>query len=161
MSVRHVRVAAALVLGGSALGCVASLASQHGSHRADTVVQADAVSQSGAAIRTTNLRVLPKDISAAELDGLMHRYDEELGVSCGYCHAENPQNGKINYASDENPRKETARLMIAMLRDINTKYLAQLGDPSYPVAVTCGNCHQGQTNPPDFDSSAAAAVSER
>ncbi len=97
-----------------------------------------------------NLKVLPKDISARELDGLMHEYGEELGVKCGYCHTEDPQTGRLDYASDENPRKETARLMIAMLRDINTKYLAQLGDPSYPVIVTCGNCHQGQTNPPDF-----------
>jgi hypothetical protein len=104
-----------------------------------------------------NLRVLPRDISRTDLDGLMHQYNEELGVSCTFCHAEGAGTRRLDFASDDNPRKQTARLMIAMLREINDKYLAQLGDPSYPVLVTCGNCHLGQSAPPHFEPKAVAA----
>jgi hypothetical protein len=59
---------------------------------------------------------------------------------------------KFDFASDENPDKNTARLMITMLKDINEKYLPQLGgDRRYATAVTCGSCHQGQSSPPTFD----------
>jgi len=98
-----------------------------------------------------NLKVLPKDMPVAGIGKLMKRYEEDLGVSCSYCHSENPQTQKPDYAADENPVKETARIMIAMLNDINSKYLAQLGDRRYAVPVTCGSCHQGQSNPPGFE----------
>jgi hypothetical protein len=98
-----------------------------------------------------NLKVLPQDIPAASIGKLMKRYEEDLGVSCSYCHVENPQTQKLDYASDDNPIKETARIMIAMLNDINSKYLSQLGDRRYAVPVTCGSCHQGQSNPPGFE----------
>jgi hypothetical protein len=98
-----------------------------------------------------NLKVLPRDIPAASIGKLMKRYEEDLGVSCSYCHVENPQTQKLDYASDDNPTKETARIMIAMLNDINSKYLSQLGDRRYAVPVTCGSCHQGQSNPPGFE----------
>ena len=102
--------------------------------------------------KPVNLQVLPKDTSAASLGKLMKRFREDLGVSCSHCHAENPQTQKLDYASDENPAKQTARVMIAMLNDINDKYVAQLGgDRRYAVAVTCGSCHQGQSSPPAFE----------
>ncbi len=146
----------ALVWGCSMLGLALSVACQgRGPTAADR-----ASARPTLRAKPANLRVLPKDISLSELDGLMHQYGAGLGVKCGYCHAQNPQTGQLDYASDENPRKQTARVMIAMLREINDKYLAQLGDPRYPVLVTCGNCHQGQTNPPDFEPG-GAAVSER
>ncbi len=100
----------------------------------------------------SNLTVLPKDIPAARLKALMKRYTEELGVQCGHCHVEDPQSHLFDYASDDNPAKQTARLMITMLSDINTRYLSQLGDPRYSAHVTCGNCHQGQSDPPAFES---------
>ncbi len=98
--------------------------------------------------KPTNLKVLPKDISGDEIDKLMHRYKQDLGVPCGYCHEENPQTKQIDYASDENPIKGTARFMIQMNEDINNKYLAQLGDRRYAEPFTCANCHQGQVQPP-------------
>jgi hypothetical protein len=98
-----------------------------------------------------NLKVLPKDISADDVDKLMHRFERDLGVPCGYCHEENTQTKQIDFASDENPIKETARFIIKMNADINMKYLAQLGDRRYAQPITCGNCHQGQTNPPAFE----------
>jgi hypothetical protein len=96
-----------------------------------------------------NLKVLPKDIPPAELIGLMVRYSQELGVQCQFCHAEGPQG--IDFVSDQSPAKQTARVMIGMLSDINTKYLAQVSDRRYSVPLTCGNCHQGQTTPPVYE----------
>ena len=101
--------------------------------------------------KPTNLKVLPKDLSGDDVDKLMHRYQKDLGVPCGYCHEENPQTKQIDFASDENPIKETARFMISMTNDINNKYLAQLGDRRYAEPLTCGNCHQGQVQPPTFE----------
>jgi hypothetical protein len=101
--------------------------------------------------RPTNLRVLPRDISEEQLGRLMKQYRDELGVTCGYCHVESPQTQKVDYVSDENPKKETARLMITMVEEINTKYLAQLGDRRYGAHVTCGNCHQGQSSPQPYE----------
>jgi hypothetical protein len=96
-----------------------------------------------------NLKVLSKDIQPGELAGLMVRYSRELGVQCQFCHTEGAQG--IDFASDESPQKLTARVMIGMLSDINTKYLAQVSDRRYSVPLTCGNCHQGQTTPPVYE----------
>jgi hypothetical protein len=99
----------------------------------------------------TNLTVLPKNMSEADIIQLMARYAQELGVQCGFCHVENPQTQQVDFASDENPRKQTARIMIGMLSDINNKYLPQVGDRRYAAPISCGNCHQGQTYPPVFE----------
>jgi Photosynthetic reaction centre cytochrome C subunit len=108
-----------------------------------------AVVTDGAGAAPRNLQVLPKDIPAGELVQLMVRYSQELGVQCQFCHAESTAG--IDFASDQSPAKLTARVMIGMLRDINTKYLAQVGDRRYSVPLTCGNCHQGQTTPPVYE----------
>jgi len=101
--------------------------------------------------KPTNLKVLPKDISADDLERLMHRYQAELGVSCEYCHEQNAETKQIDFASDENPIKLTARLMISLTGDINNKYLAQMGDRRYSEPVSCGNCHRGHIDPPGFE----------
>ncbi len=101
--------------------------------------------------RPTNLKVLPKEMSGGDVDKLMHQYEQQLGVTCGFCHEENEQTRKVYYASDENSVKSTARMMIAMTNDLNTKYLAQLGDRRYADPLTCGNCHHGQAHPPAFE----------
>lgn len=95
-----------------------------------------------------NLQVLPKNLSRESLRSLMKRYSRELGVSCSHCHVEDPESQTFDYASDDKANKQTARAMIAMLNDINDKYLAQLNrDPRYSLPVTCGSCHQGQSTP--------------
>jgi hypothetical protein len=102
--------------------------------------------------KPVNIKVLPRDISAAEIGKVMRRFETDLGVKCGHCHVEDPNTHKFDYASDDNPAKSTARLMITMLKDINEKYLPQLGgDNRYASHVTCGSCHQGQSSPPAFD----------
>jgi hypothetical protein len=102
-----------------------------------------------------NLQVLPDDIAPRSLGRLMKRYEQDLGVACSYCHVENRDTGKLDYASDENPKKQTARIMIAMLDDINERHLAQLGgDQRYGAGITCGSCHQGRANPQPYEARA-------
>jgi len=100
----------------------------------------------------SNLQVLSAQTSRAGVRSLMKQYERALGVSCNYCHVEDRDSGLIDYASDENPRKHTARLMISMLNDINEKHLARLGgDRRYAQPVTCGSCHQGRATPQAFE----------
>jgi len=99
----------------------------------------------------SNLQVLPKETSQAEVMELMARYTQELGVACTFCHAQNAQTQAFDFASDENPMKQVARIMISMVHDINYKYLSQVSDRRYAKPISCGNCHQGQTYPPEFD----------
>jgi Photosynthetic reaction centre cytochrome C subunit len=101
--------------------------------------------------KATNLRILPKESSAAEIRDLMEQYNAALGVSCEHCHTRNPTTRQFDYAADDNPAKQTARVMIAMLNDINTRYLAQLDDQRYATLVSCGNCHLGHREPPEFE----------
>jgi hypothetical protein len=100
----------------------------------------------------SNLKVLPADIPHARLRKLMRGYESDLGVSCSYCHVEDRDTGVIDYASDENTRKLTARVMISMVETINEEYLAKLGgDSRYSNQVTCGSCHQGHGSPLAFE----------
>ena len=102
--------------------------------------------------KPVNLKVLSPDIPVAALGKLMKGFESDLGVKCGKCHVEDPATGKFDYASDQNPAKDKARIMITMLKDINNQYLAQLGgDRRYAAKVTCGTCHQGNSSPPEFD----------
>jgi hypothetical protein len=119
-----------------------------GDRNADTA-PALAVTKESSGSEPRNLRVLAKDIPAGELIQLMVRYSQELGVQCQFCHTQTAQG--IDFASDQSPAKQTARIMIGMLSDINTKYLAQVSDRRYSVPLTCGNCHQGQTTPPVYE----------
>ena len=99
----------------------------------------------------TNLKVLPKSTSIGDVYKLMVGMQRDLGVQCSFCHEEDPDSKRIDYASDENPRKETARFMMRMTNDINEKYLGKLGDRQYAPPITCGNCHLGQMHPPAYD----------
>ena len=102
--------------------------------------------------RPVNLKVLPPDIPTATLGRIMKGFESDLGVKCAKCHVQDLATGKLDYASDQNPAKDKARIMITMLQDINDKYLAQLGgDRRYAAKVSCGSCHQGNSNPPEFD----------
>jgi hypothetical protein len=102
--------------------------------------------------KVTNLKVLPGDMSHTRLRKLMRGYEADLGVSCSYCHVEDRDTGVIDYASDENTRKLTARVMISMVETINEEYLAKLGgDTRYSTPVTCGSCHQGHSSPLAFE----------
>ncbi len=141
------RFTTAFFLGCSLFGTAMSAARQS----PNITAAADTAPAHGASRKPTNLKVLPRSMSGDEIDKLMHRDKQDLGVPCGYCHEENTQTKQIDFASDENPTKEIARVMIKMNDDINTQYLAQLGDRRYAEPFTCGNCHQGQVDPPAFE----------
>src|SRR4029453_19661279 len=69
-----------------------------------------------------NLKVLPKDISSKDLSRIMiDDFEDGLGVSCGFCHSEEKNSHRLDYASDEKNRKRIARLMIQMTMGINKK----------------------------------------
>src|SRR5689334_3993889 len=70
-----------------------------------------------------NLKVLPKNISSKKLSKIMiDDFEDGLGVSCGFCHIEEKNSHRLDYASDEKPEKQIARLMIQMTLKINKKY---------------------------------------
>lgn len=97
-----------------------------------------------------NLQVLPADITSKQLSEIMvDKFQDELGVTCGFCHAENKDTHKPDYASDEKPEKEIARAMMRMTININEQYFELkhplIGDSV--LAVTCGTCHNGQPHP--------------
>jgi len=100
----------------------------------------------GAEEKFTNLKVLPKDISSAELRGMMNGFTRALGVRCIYCHV--GQEGKPfqhdDFPKDDKLTKTKARAMMVMLHDINENYLAKIDSRAEPpVKVECVTCHRG------------------
>lgn len=92
-----------------------------------------------------NLKVLPKDISDEKLDKIMlEDFGDALGVSCDYCHVENKDTKKLDYAVDTRPEKETARDMIRMTLELNKTYFKlekpAIGDST--LVITCYTCHR-------------------
>ncbi len=100
----------------------------------------------------TNLQVLPKETPKAELVSIMRNYAGDLGVRCGFCHAGGDPNTLqgVNFASDENDKKKTARLMIRMVQSINNDHLSKLGVKP-PAQVTCLTCHRRNSDPRTID----------
>jgi hypothetical protein len=94
--------------------------------------------------------VLPKDTTGPQVISIMRSFEGQLGVECTYCHAKDPATGHPNFASDENPMKDRARVMMKMTSTINTEYLTQLTDPKPENPVTCGTCHRGMSKPEVF-----------
>jgi hypothetical protein len=89
-----------------------------------------------------NLKVLPVDTRVHGEGSVMHDFRDALRVDCGYCHG-----GGKPFETDENPRKEVARRMILMVRQINSNFP---GTGIFPVgnqAVTCYTCHRGDPHP--------------
>ena len=78
-----------------------------------------------------NLKIIKDD----EVGPMMRAFTQSLGVRCDYCHIQ----GKFD--SDENPKKETARMMLTMAHDLNAKF------PDGKVHITCYTCHRGKTTP--------------
>jgi Photosynthetic reaction centre cytochrome C subunit len=80
-----------------------------------------------------NLKILqPEQVLPA-----MRSFTIALGVNCNYCHVQGDR------ASDENPKKDIARMMITMAHDINGKF----PDGAEKMHVTCYTCHRGKTSP--------------
>jgi hypothetical protein len=111
--------------------------------------------------KPVNLKVLPKDTPPDELMKIMHGFTQQLGVQCGFCHAEDAATKHVNFASDEKPEKNVARTMISMTQEVNEKYLSTVHDPDAKPAqkvVTCGTCHRGHNMPQVFTPAAHAGT---
>ena len=98
----------------------------------------------------TNLQVLPKDIETRELVSKMAGFTRALGVRCQFCHVgeEGMPLSQFDFAADDKPTKEKARVMLRMVRHINNEHLAELDERSDPaIEVTCATCHHGVQQP--------------
>ena len=104
----------------------------------------------------TNLQVLPKDWTRQQVVQVMQGFTMGLGVGCNYCHAEMAgaqpgPNGQVplDAASDEKQQKKTARVMMKMMTDVNTKLDTELGKSATAPngRVQCATCHRGSAIP--------------
>jgi hypothetical protein len=95
-----------------------------------------------------NLQILPKDIARAELLATMRGFTAGLGVQCNYCHVQEGQGGRNDFATDEKPPKKTARVMMQMTEHVNETLATGLGKPAADVTkVQCATCHRGEAIP--------------
>jgi hypothetical protein len=89
-----------------------------------------------------SLKLLPPDTRVHGADSLMGDFRDALSVDCNYCHG-----GGRTQEVDINPRKDIARKMIMLVRQINSNFP---GTGIFPVGeqeVTCYTCHRGDTHP--------------
>ncbi|HMD08490.1 MAG TPA: c-type cytochrome [Candidatus Acidoferrum sp.] len=109
----------------------------------------------------TNLKVLPKDISKAELQSTMRGFAFALNVRCDHCHAEKPggKRFEMDFAADDKEAKKTARLMIEMVATINRDYINKIS--TTPIPVQCVTCHHGLTEPRTLNSVLAEAIDKK
>ena len=80
----------------------------------------------------------------ADLSARMQTISQALGVTCGYCHTADRGSGQPE------PKKDVARAMMAMTRDINAKIEAAAGrtaSKSVTTQVECITCHRGVAIP--------------
>ena len=82
-----------------------------------------------------NLKVLPAGTDRAAVVTMMRGFTTGLGVQCTYCHVQG------QFESDENPKKDVARMMMKMVGQINS------GFPDGKQHVTCFTCHRGAEQP--------------
>ena len=98
-----------------------------------------------------NLKVLPKDISKADLDKVMDNFKTALGVKCSFCHAPSADTSvhHPDFASDAKPEKDIARYMMKITTKINKKFFKDNKNPEGQMvpAVTCMTCHHGSEHP--------------
>ena len=101
--------------------------------------------------KPSNLKVLPKNISAEELDKTMKSFNVALGVKCSYCHAPKADGQKgLDFASDAKKEKDIARSMMKMTNKINKKYFTHQDAEGLIAKIGCATCHNGQKEPQTF-----------
>jgi hypothetical protein len=89
-----------------------------------------------------SVKVLPTNIPVHGADSIMGDFRDALSVECAYCHG-----GGRPQEVDVNPRKDIARKMILLVRQINANFP---GTGVFPVGdqeVTCWTCHRGDPHP--------------
>ena len=66
----------------------------------------------------TNLKVLPQDITKAELLPIMKGFCKSSGHRCSYCHVATDDLSSADFASDEKPAKSEARELLRLIRTL-------------------------------------------
>ena len=79
-----------------------------------------------------NIKVM-NDLSDAEVMTAMRQWQDDLGTNCSFCHA------GADFPAEDNPKKQTARVMYKMLNMINKDFLGG--------KASCATCHNGATKP--------------
>ena len=100
-----------------------------------------------------NLKFFPATMPVRDLINQMRFFTSALGVRCQYCHVgqEGMPLDSFNFRSDDKRTKLTARVMLEMVRAINTQHLSQVPQrPTPQVDVTCMTCHRGVARPEDL-----------
>lgn len=110
-----------------------------------------------------NLKVLPKNITKAELVEAMRGFSFALGVRCQHCHetkAGAPGGPEpLDFKSDAKVEKQKARAMLRMVAQINGKLLADVPSRSDPaIRVQCVTCHHGLKVPRTLEDTLASAL---
>ncbi len=85
-----------------------------------------------------------KGLMVPQFEVEMRHFVQALGMNCGGCHA------RGNFASEDNPRKATARKMIEMTRSLNQRFFPGFTPADGETSlgrVTCYTCHQGSAQP--------------
>ena len=99
--------------------------------------------------KITNLQVLPKTTTRAEILPVMKGFALNLGIRCEHCHVgEGNDLSKFDFASDAKPAKAVARQMMKMVTALNTQ-VEGIGDPAPAgtAKITCFTCHRGAVKP--------------
>lgn len=77
----------------------------------------------------------------------MEEISKALGVRCNYCHTA-PFGSPVQKEPQPEPKKDIARAMIAMTRDLNAKIQEATGKPlNATTRVDCITCHRGVAIP--------------
>lgn len=85
-----------------------------------------------------NIKVL-KTLPADQLIPVMRKFNASLGVKCDFCHVEGPNHS--GFEKDDKPAKGTARKMLLMVNDMNSRYGV------VRKQTTCYMCHHGRPEP--------------
>ncbi len=107
----------------------------------------------------TNLQILDQDSNRSQVIGQMRMHASALGVRCNHCHVgENAATLEgFDFASDEKETKRIARLMMKMVKDINSSHLGGIGRLEH-LEVKCVTCHRGLTKPQTLRDAVLAKV---
>ena len=111
----------------------------------------------------TNLEYFPKTIAVRALLDSMRAFTAALGVRCPYCHVgeEGQPLATFDFAADDKRAKEVTRVMLDMVKHINTEHLADVPQRSNPpVVVRCETCHHGLAKPERLQDVLARAVAD-
>jgi len=92
-----------------------------------------------------SLKLLPSDTHVHGAESLMGDFRDALNVDCNYCHG-----GGKSQEFDLNPRKDIARKMIMLVRQINSNFPGTGVYPTGDQVVNCWTCHRGDVNPPNL-----------